>query len=134
MRPHCVGLPTVIMADEVPMCCECKSQSPQVKCYCIESPISLCSACSLSHFLSAPDAPHRPFPVENHNDEDTKCEVCKLSAAQSICTCLFPWISYCSDCASVHASESTSHLKHSLEPLHAKDFLDRDRKSTRLNS
>lgn len=111
------------MAEDAVKCAVCKDLSPQVKCYCMETPISLCSTCSVSHFLATGELPHRPFPVEHSAPDYEACEVCRISAAQSICTCMFPWISYCSDCASAHVSSDMGHSKHSLEPLYAKFYL-----------
>ena len=114
----------VIMANDFPECSVCQAQPPQVKCYCMEAPISLCSSCAVSHFLEEMETAHHPYPADVHSEDGSKCEVCQMSAAESICTCLFPWISYCNDCASNHVAYSASHLKHTLEPLHAKDFLE----------
>lgn len=113
-----------IMAEPTPLCSLCQSHVPQLKCYCMEIPLALCSSCAPSHFLSDSLLPHSPSPAEASTESLSLCEVCRLSPAQSICTCLFPWISYCGDCASVHVSTVEGHLKHSLEPLHAREFLD----------
>lgn len=110
--------------EPTPLCCVCESNSPQLKCYCMEIPLPLCSSCAPSHFLQDSQLPHSPSPAEASSDCVSPCEVCRLSPAQSICTCLFPWISYCGDCASVHVSTVEGHLKHSLEPLHAREFLE----------
>ena len=110
--------------EPTPLCSVCASGLPQLKCYCMEIPLALCSSCAPSHFLLDSQVPHSPSPAETSSESLSPCEVCRLSPAQSICTCLFPWISYCGDCASVHVSSVEGHLKHSLEPLHAREFLE----------
>lgn len=109
------------MAEDA-KCSQCKDACPQLKCYCMEIPISLCSACAVVHFLADPDLPHRPFPVGNAKAGET-CEVCRISHAEKICTCMFPWISYCGDCAQIHLSSDAAEMKHTLEPISAKFFL-----------
>lgn len=109
------------MAEDA-KCSQCKETYPQLKCYCMEIPISLCSACAVVHFLADPDLPHRPFPVGTASSGET-CEVCRISPADKICTCMFPWISYCSDCAQIHLASDSAEMKHTLEPISAKFFL-----------
>ena len=85
----------------------------------------MCSACVTSHFLQDTDALHRPFPVDAVEGSGNKdmCGVCRVETATQICTCLYPWIPYCPECAAVHASLETGQSKHSLEPLRAREFL-----------
>lgn len=110
------------MADKL-KCAHCP-ETPQVKCYCLEQPIALCSHCAVEHFLGESSLPHRPFPVEMVESAGQQpCEMCKLAAASKICTCMFPWIAYCAECAAVHLGIESGQSKHSLEPLNAADFL-----------
>ena len=109
--------------DEPVKCSSCHALPPQLKCYCMETPASLCSKCAVGHLSAGGELPHRPFPVERNPSGQESCEVCNISPAQFICTCMFPWISYCSDCASIHVSSDSGHTKHSLEPIYAKFYL-----------
>ena len=104
--------------------CSLCSETPQVKCYCLEQPVALCSHCAVGHFVGESGLPHRPFPIESVGVEgEMRCEMCKLAVASKICTCMFPWIAYCGECAAIHISSETGQSKHSLEPLHAASFL-----------
>ena len=103
-------------------CSNC-DQEAQIKCYCLEAPISLCSACSVTHFQEDSTAPHRPFPIDRTEFlSQDRCGVCKVCPAVSICTCMYPWISYCTDCASAHF-KAEGEGKHSLQPVQARNFL-----------
>lgn len=104
--------------DRKGRCGECGGEV-QVKCYCGEIPVLLCGQCAVGHFVSV-EGEHRPQPVEVR---DESCEVCGVSTAVHICTCLFPWISYCADCAVSHVSNDSGPSKHSLEPVKSKSYL-----------
>lgn len=113
----------LIMEGTEPLSCAHCAAAPQVKCYCLEAPISLCSHCAVDHFRQDTSALHRPFPVESSSQSSPDlCGVCKVSPAVSICTCMFPWISYCTDCARVHFKEEAED-KHSLQPVKARNCL-----------
>lgn len=111
------------MEGTEPLQCAHCPQEPQVKCYCLEAPISLCSACAVDHFRQDSSALHRPFPVDRPLlPSSDLCGVCKVSPAVSICTCMFPWISYCTNCADAHFKEEAE-TKHSLQPVKARNCL-----------
>ena len=113
----------VIMADDSVKCSLCKSAAPHIKCYCTETPTSFCSSCAVVHFLADSELPHKPLPAEERRQKEV-CEVCKIDTASVICTCMYPWISYCNDCAAVHISNDTTQITtHTLEPLYAKYYL-----------
>ena len=104
-------------------CAHCPA-TPQVKCYCLEQPVALCSHCAVEHFLGESALLHRPFPAEMvESAGEPLCEMCKLAMASKICTCMFPWIAYCAECAAVHLGSESIQSKHSLQPLNAGDFL-----------
>ena len=100
-------------------CSTCNAHTAEIKCYCSEPHVQLCPLCATEHLLKT-ELRHRPQPCY-HVISPYECHVCHGAKAVYLCKCMYPWVTYCSECLDEHIRSVDK--VHETHPAVAMDFL-----------